>query len=77
MANILNYHAIQTFGNVQIWKQQKAEVEAFGKVLMDCLKKQNLKKLKEAISLSVQKRKIYVIYKFYKFKSLFYKFKSI
>ena len=58
MANILNYHAIQTFGNVQIWKQQKAEVEAFGKVLMDCLKQQNLKKLQEAISLSVQKRNI-------------------
>ena len=46
MANILNYRAIWKLGNVQIWKQQKAEVEAFGKVLMDCLKQQNLKKVK-------------------------------
>ena len=53
MTNILNYRAIF---------QQPLEAETLNfRVLMDCSNEQNLKKLKEAISLSVYKINILVI----------------
>ena len=63
MANILNCRAIfHRFGISRMQKQQCLEAETLNfKVLMDCLNQQNLKKLKEAISLSVHKRNILVI----------------
>ena len=63
MANILNFRAIcHRFGNSRKQKQQLLEAETLNfRVLMDCSNQQNLKKLKEAISLSVHKRNILVI----------------
>ena len=53
MTNILNYRAIF---------QQPLEAETLNfRVLMDCSNQQNLKELKEAISLSVYKINILVI----------------
>ena len=47
----------QKFGSSRKQKQKALEVEALTfRVLMDCLNQQNLKKLKEAVSLSVYKR---------------------
>ena len=63
MANILNFRAIfHRFGRSRKQKQQPLEAETLNfRVLMDCSNQQNLKKLKEAISLSVHKRNILVI----------------
>ena len=63
MANILNFRAIfHRFGSSRKQKQQPLEAETLNfRVLMDCSNQQNLKKLKEAISLSVHKRNILVI----------------
>ena len=63
MANILNYRAIfHRFGSSRKQKQQFLEAETLNfRVLMDCSNQQNLKKLKEAISLSVNKTNILVI----------------
>ena len=64
MANILNCHAIFS----QIWKQQKADAKAFVSrglkiqsidELLESTKSE--KKLKEAISLRVYKKNIFVI----------------
>ena len=58
MANILDFRAIF----LQIWKQQKAEAEDLNfRVLMDCLNQKDLKKLKEAMQLSVHKTNVLVI----------------
>ena len=58
MANILDSRAIF----LQIWKQYKAEAEDLNsRVLMDCLNRKNLKKLKEAMQLSVHKTNVLVI----------------
>ena len=63
MANILNFRAIfHRFGRSRKQKQQPLEAETLNfRVLMDCSNQQNLKKLKEAISLSVNKTNILVI----------------
>ena len=63
MANILNCRAVfHRFGSSRKQKQQPLEAETLNfRVLMDCSNQQNLKKLKEAISLSVHKRNILVI----------------
>ena len=63
MANILHCRAIfHRFGSSRMQKQQPLEAETLNfRVLMDCSNQQNLKKLKEAISLSVHKRNILVI----------------
>ena len=63
MANILNLRAVfHRFGSNRKQKQQPLEAETLNfRVLMDCSNQQNLKKLKEAISLSVHKRNILVI----------------
>ena len=63
MANILNFRAIfHRFGSSRKQKQQPLEAETLNfRVLMDCSNQQNLKKLKEAISLSVNKTNILVI----------------
>ena len=63
MANILNYREIfHRFGSSRKQKQQPLEAETLNfRVLMDCSNQQNLKKLKEAISLSVNKTNILVI----------------
>ena len=63
MANILNCRAVfHRFGSSRKQKQQPLEAEILNfRVLMDCLNQQNLKKLREAISLSVYKRNIFVI----------------
>ena len=58
MAKILNCRAIL----LKIWKQQKGEGEALNfRVLIYCSNQENLKKLKEAIKLSVYKRNILII----------------
>ena len=58
MANTLNCREIF----LQIWKQQKAEVEALNfRVLMDCLNQENLINLKKAIQLVVYKGNILVM----------------
>ena len=58
MANILDFRAFF----LQIWKQQKAEAEDLNfRVLMDCLNQKDLKKLKEAMQLSVHKTNVLVI----------------
>ena len=58
MASIFNCRAFF----LEIWKQQKAEAEAFGislkSLLMDCLNQENLEKLKEAMLLTVYKGSI-------------------
>ena len=58
MTNILNFRAIfHRFGSSRKQKQQPLEAEILNfRVLMDCLNQQNLKKLKEAISLNVYKK---------------------
>ena len=63
MTNILNYHAIfHRFRGSRKQNQQPLEAETLNfRVLMDCSNQQNLKKLKEAISLSVYKINILVI----------------
>ena len=63
MTNILNFRAIfHRFGSSRKQKQQPLEAEILNfRVLMDCLNQQNLKKLKEAISLNVYKTNILVI----------------
>ena len=63
MANILDWRAIfHRFGSSRKQKQQPLEAETLNfRVLMDCSNQQNLKKLKEAISLSVNKTNILVI----------------
>ena len=63
MTNILNYRAIfLRFRGSRKQKQQPLEAETLNfRVLMDCSNQQNLKKLKEAISLSVYKINILVI----------------
>ena len=63
MTNILNFRAIfHRFGSSRKQKQQPLEAEILNfRVLMDCLNQQNLKKLEEAVSLSVHKRNILVI----------------
>ena len=63
MANILNCRAVfHRFGSSRKQKQQPLEAEILNfRVLMDCLNQQNLKKLEEAVSLSVHKRNILVI----------------
>ena len=63
MTNILNCCAsFHRFVSSRMQKQQPLEAETFNfKVLIDCSNQQNLKKLKEAISLSVHKRNILVI----------------
>ena len=49
-------------GRTRKLKQKPLEAEALNfRVLMDCLNQQNLKKLKEAISISMYKRNILVI----------------
>ena len=49
-------------GSTRKLKQKPLEAEALNvRVLMDCLNQQNLKKLKEAISISMYKRNILVI----------------
>ena len=63
MTNILNYRAIfHRFRGSRKQNQQPLEAETLNfRVLMDCSNQQNLKKLKEAISLSVYKISILVI----------------
>ena len=63
MTNILNYSAIfLRFRGSRKQEQQPLEVETLNfRVLIDCSNQQNLKKLKEAISLSVHKINILVI----------------
>ena len=63
MANILNCRAVfHRFGSSRKQKQQPLEAETLNfRALMDSPNQQNLKKLKEAISLSVHKRNILVI----------------
>ena len=63
MTNILNYRAnFLRFRGSRKQKQQPLEAETLNfRVLMDCSNQQNLKKLKEAISLSVYKINILVI----------------
>ena len=63
MANILDWRAIfHRLGSSRKQKQQPLEAETLNfRVLMDCSNQQNLKKLKEAISLSVNKTNILVI----------------
>ena len=63
MTNILNYRAIfHRFRGSRKQNQQSLEAETLNfRVLMDCSNQQNLKKLKEAISLSVYKINILVI----------------
>ena len=63
MTNILNYRAIfLRFRGSRKQKQQHLEAETLNfRVLMDLSNQQNLKKLKEAISLSVYKINILVI----------------
>ena len=63
MTNILNYSAIfLRFRGSRKQKQQPLEAETLNfRVLMDCSNQQNLKELKEAISLSVYKINILVI----------------
>ena len=63
MANIINFPAIfHTFGSSRKQKQQPLGAETLNfRVLIDCSNQQNLKKLKEAIPLSVHKRNILVI----------------
>ena len=63
MANILNYRAIfHRFGSSRKKKQQSLEAENLNfRILMYCSNKQNLKNLKEAISLNVCKTNILVI----------------
>ena len=63
MANILNCRAVfHRFGSSREQKQQPLEAETVNfRVLIDCSNQQNLKKLKETISLSVYKRNILVI----------------
>ena len=63
MTNILNFQAIfHRFGSSRKQKQQPLEAEILNfRVLIDCLNQQNLKKLEEAVSLSVHKRNISVI----------------
>ena len=47
-------------GSTRKLKQKPLEAEALNfRVLMDCLNQQNLKKLKEAISISMYKRNIF------------------
>ena len=63
MANILDFRAIlHRFGSSRKQKQQPLEAETLNfRALMDWPNQQNLKKLKEAILLSVHKRNILVI----------------
>ena len=63
MANILNYRAIfHRFGSSRKKKQQSLEAETLNfRILMHCSNQQNLKNLKEAISLNVCKTNILVI----------------
>ena len=63
MTNILNYRAnFHRYRGNREQKQQPLEAETFNfRVLMDCSNQQKLKKLKEAISLSVYKISILVI----------------
>ena len=63
MANILNYRAIfHRFGSSRKKKQQSLEAENLNfRILMYCSNQQNLKNLKEAISLNVCKTNILVI----------------
>ena len=63
MTNILNYRAIShRFRGSRKQNQQSLEAETLNfRVLMDCSNQQNLKKLKEAISLGVYKINILVI----------------
>ena len=63
MANILDCRALfHRFGSSTKQKQQSLEAETLKfRVLMDSSNQQNLKKLKEAISLSVHKTNISVI----------------
>ena len=63
MANILNYRAIfHRFGSSRKKKQQSLEAEILNfRILMYCSNQQNLKNLKEAISLNVCKTNILVI----------------
>ena len=63
MTNILNYRAIShRFRGSRKQNQQSLEAETLNfRVLMDCSNQQNLKELKEAISLSVYKINILVI----------------
>ena len=63
MTNILNYRAIfHRFRGSRKQNQQFLEAETLNfRVLMDCSNQQNLKELKEAISLSVYKINILVI----------------
>ena len=57
-----NDETISRFGSSRKQKQQSLEAETLNfRVLMECSNQQNLKKLKEAISLSVYKRNILVI----------------
>ena len=63
MANILNFRAVfHRFGSNRKQKQQPLEAETLNfRVLVDCSNQQNLKKLKERISLSVHERNILII----------------
>ena len=63
MANILNYRAIfHRFGSSRKKKQQSLEAETLNfRILMYCSNQQNLKNLKEAISLNACKTNISVI----------------
>ena len=63
MTNILNYRAnFHRLRGNRKQNQQPLEAETFNfRVLMDCSNQQNLKKLKEAISLSVYKTSILAI----------------
>ena len=63
MANTLNYGAIfHRFGSSRKKKQQSLEEEILNfRILMYCSNQQNLKILKEAISLNVRKTNILVI----------------
>ena len=69
MANILNCRVIF----LQIKQKQKSfEAEALNfRVLIDCSYQENLKKLKEAISLIVYKRNSYVIDKIVSLRKIF------
>ena len=63
MTNILNYCAIfHRFGSSRKKKQQSLEAETLNfRILMYCSNQQNLKNLKEAMSLNVCKTNILVI----------------
>ena len=63
MTNILNYRAIfHRFRGSRKQKEKPLEAETLNfRLLMDCSNQQNLKKLKEAISLNVHKINILVI----------------